>query len=336
MTPWEEVRATGGLGYEGAKLLYRLVYSVAIDRNFPPPHGYARWDQAAIEETAHDFLIGPAGNQRFVAIAHNSTSNDSFRRQLAGAVLNHLRELGRATDLGKLVVRLTDLLTTTDQFEMVERSGAPLWALRGGPTGANTVPVAQLEPHIRSMRVVRPKWSSETRDPPFARHDTLVEMVRRVLTAADGAMTARDLAQVVAARIDIRRIPLTYELDDPSTGLDSGAHADPDSDPADASADRAHALAIFGSLTDREKILVAFSDRTVREVGPLVGLRHAQAAIVRQRLVDRLRDDVADSDNPDATVEVLCELCDAWVVDQTDGDGATLRLVENTERGETR
>lgn len=324
MTPWEEVQATGRIGHEGAKLLYRLVYSVAVDRNIPAPDGHERWGRDAIEETAHDFLSGPAGMKRLVAMASQATDDDSFRRQLAAAVLNYLRTLGRATDLGKLIVRLNDILASTPDFVAVHRSGTPVWTLPGGDTEHNSVHSADLERQIRTMRVDRPRWSSETRDGPLADRETLVEMLNLILGAANGAMPARDLAEVVAARINIRRNPLTWELDDAGTGLGAATHADLGADPASVAVVEAEARELFATLTDREKIMVAFSDKSVRELGPIVDLRHAQAAIVRQRLFDRLRVEVIDLDDPEAVIGVLCELCDSWVADWTAGDGSAL------------
>lgn len=319
MTPLEEVRAIGRIGHEGARLLYRLVYSVAVDRNVPAPEGHLGWGKAAIEETAHDFLSGPAGMERLVAMASQATDDDSFRRQLAAAVHNYLRTLGRATDLGKLIVRLTDILTTTPGFEPVHRGAGTEWTLRGGSTDPTHVATTDLEPEIRAMRVDRPKWTSETRDAPLADRTTLVEMITKILTAADGTMSVRDIAEVVAARIDIRRIPISWELDDPDTRFEPTR----EDDRVTVTVDGLHTRDFFERLTDREKIMVAFSDKSVRELGSLVGLRHAQAAIVRQRLYDRIRVEFADAEDPEDVIEVLCDLCEAWVAHWTDGDGPT-------------
>ena len=269
MTPLEEVRATGRIGHEGARLIYRLVYSVAVDRNIPPPEGHLGWGKAAIEETAHDFLIGPSAMERLVAMASQATDDDSFRRQLAAAVHNYLRTLGRATDLGKLIVRLTDILSTTPVFEPVHRGAGTEWTLVGGSSDPTRVVAADLEREIRATRVHRPKWTSETRDAPLADRTTLVEMITRILTAAGGTMSVRDIAEVVATRIDIRRIPISWELDDPDTRFEP-TRGD---DRATMSVDALHTRDFFEALTDREKIMVAFSDRSVRALGSLRGTR---------------------------------------------------------------
>jgi len=320
VTPLEEVRTTGRIGHEGARLLYRLVYSVAVDRNIPAPQGHQSWGRTAIEETAHDFLSGSAGMQRLVTIATQSNNDDSFRRQLAAAVLNHLRTGGRATDVGKLVVRLNDILKTTPSFEKVRNGRSTYWAMADGRTDVSDVPLSDLELELRTMEVVRPKWTSETRDAPLADRAVLVEMLTRVLTRAAGSLTSRDLAAVIAARIDIRRVPIAYELDDPDEQFEPAA---PD-DAGSATVASSQALDFFNRLTDRERIILANPDKTARELAPLVGLKHAQTAVVRQRLFDRVRDEVAESEDPEGIVEDLCDLCEEWVAHWTNHEGSTL------------
>lgn len=320
MTPLEEVRATGRIGHEGARLLYRLVYSVAVDRNFPAPRGHQSWSRDAIEEVAHDFLTGSAGMERLITIATQSNDDDSFRRQLAAAVLNHLRTGGRATDVGKLVLRLNEIMKTTPAFEKVRNGRTTNWTLAGGPTEVSVVPVSDLEVELRTMKVDRPRWTSETRDAPVAARATLIEMLTRVLNRAGGAMTSRDLAGVIAARIDIRRVPIAYELDDPDEHVEPAA---PD-DAGSATVNSSQAVDFFDRLTDRERIILANPDKTARELAPLVGLKHAQTAVVRQRLFDRVRGEVAGSEAPEGVVEDLCDLCEEWVAHWTNDEGATL------------
>jgi hypothetical protein len=319
VTPLEEVRTTGRIGHEGARLLYRLVYSVAVDRNIPAPQGHENWGRAAIEETAHDFLSGSAGMERLVTIANQSNDDDSFRRQLAAAVLNHLRTGGRTTDVGKLVIRLNEILKTTPAFEKIRNGRSNYWAITNGPTDVSNVALSDLEPELRTMEVIRPKWTSETRDAPLADRSTLIDMLTRVLTRAGGSLTSRDLAEVIAARVDIRRVPIAYELDDPDEHFEPAApdHA------GSATVDSSQAHDFFNTLTDRERIILTNPDKTARELAPLLGLKHAQTAVVRQRLFDRLRNEVAESEDPEAVVEDLCDLCEEWVADWTDHEGAT-------------
>src|SRR5690349_20825629 len=123
MSAWEELRETHALGRQGAELLYLTVRGVARARHFPPPDGYERWNLDATEEVAHDFLVGPRAVERLVEMAANATDDESFARLLSQAVLNHLRGVARQTALGKLVVRLKQLLREPE-FR-VEPPGVP-------------------------------------------------------------------------------------------------------------------------------------------------------------------------------------------------------------------
>src|ERR1700749_822005 len=127
MTPREEVLATQRIGLAGATLLYRLVYLVAVARNFPPPPGFDRWDPSAVTETAHDSLDGPRGARRVIDIAIRSADEQGFERILEQAIVNHLRDISRRTDMGRLVRRVTEVLTDEPAFSRV--AGVARWAL---------------------------------------------------------------------------------------------------------------------------------------------------------------------------------------------------------------
>src|SRR4051794_14894287 len=103
MTAWSELRDTGQLGDQGVAALYRAVSVVAVSHNFPPPPGSERWDEAAITDVTHDFLTGPRGLARMTEIALRASDERSFARLLDTAVLNHLRDVARRTDRGRLI-----------------------------------------------------------------------------------------------------------------------------------------------------------------------------------------------------------------------------------------
>ena len=132
MTPREEILRDGRLGPEGAELLYRTVWLVAVGNRFPPPEGSSGWDGTAVGEVAHDFIRDQRGPKRLLDVAVRSVDDRSFERLLEAAVLNFLRDMARGTDLGKLIVRLKEILRDEKDFESVP--GRPeRWALSGGP-----------------------------------------------------------------------------------------------------------------------------------------------------------------------------------------------------------
>jgi hypothetical protein len=318
MTPREEVLAEQRIGPAGAALLYRIVRAVAIARNFPPPPGSSGWDDTAVIETAHDFLDGERGRRRVADIAIRSVDDMSFERIMEAAVVNHLREISRRTDVGKLVLRVTEILTEEEDFQRVA-SQPTRWMLTGGRAVPSTVPDTRLAAAIVGTQVTIPAWSSERRSAPLADRETFIRMLRAVLAAADGSLTAADIAQAVATRLDPRRSPLSIELD----VLESVAEQAAGQDPAAQATTTIRAAQIFDELDDRSRLLVATYEQPVRDLGELLAIGKSQAGLLRQRLTRWLREELKDDTEADATLAEIRRLCESWLEDRTTAPGAT-------------
>jgi hypothetical protein len=337
MTPREEVLATQRIGLTGAILLYRLVYLVAIARNFPPPPGCDRWDASAVTETAHDFLDGPRGARRVIDIAIRSADEQGFERVLEQAIVNHLRDISRRTDMGRLVRRVTEVLTDEPAFSRVAGGTAtgsrpaskPVarWALKDGPTASSGTPETTLIAALAPVEVTIPEWSSERRSAPLADRGSFARMLTAVLAAADGSLTAADIARVVATRLDHHRTPLSLELD----VLETVAEWSTALDPAVLASSSVRAAEIFAGLSENERILLACFDLPVRDLGSVLTLRKSQASLLRQRLAARLHDELADDEDPDDTVAELCRRCEQWARHRTAALDATLGHGDDTE-----
>jgi hypothetical protein len=346
--PREEVLATQRIGPAGAALLYRLVFLVAIARNFPPPAGFDRWDPSAVTETAHDFLDGPRGARRVIDIAIRSADEQGFERVLEQAIVNHLRDISRRTDMGRLVRRVTEVLTDEPAFSRVTGAVATAavpataagraravpasktggrWALKDGPTAPSGAPETTLIAALARVEVTVPEWSSERRSAPLADRASFTRMLSAVLAAACGSLTAADMARVVATRLDHHRTPLSLELD----VLETAAERSPALDPAVRASSAVRAQEIFGGLSENERILLACFDLPVRDLGSVLTLRKSQASLLRQRLAARLHGELADDEDPDGTVAELCRRCEQWTQDRTAALGTTLGHGDDTE-----
>jgi hypothetical protein len=152
-----------------------------------------------------------------------------------------------------------------------------------------------------------------------------------VLTAAAGSLTAVDIAHALTARLDHHRTSNTTALDLREQLSEPAPTSD---DPAAHTVAELHALDIFNSLSDRERIMITALDRNVRDAARLIDTGKTQAALIRQRLVDRLRKELADDDHPDTTATILCGLCDAWLASRTRANDATSVDVKRHERGD--
>ena len=323
LSPRGEVLATRRIGPAGAALLYRMVRAVAIARNFPPPEGFGRWDDSAVTEMAHDFLDGERGERRIVNVVASSVDDKSFERILERAVVNHLREVSRRSDMGKLIVRVAEILKEEAAFSRVEGTGdgASRWTLKDGPTVVSTVPETVLISALAPVQVMVPKWNSERRAGPLADRESFVRMIVAVLSAANGSLSAADIAHVLATRMDHRKAPLSIELD----VLESAVEHPPALDPAVQASSAVLAAQIFGRLSERERMILALSDVTVRGLGDALALGRSQAALLRNRLAERLRDELADDPTREETLAELCRLCENWVEGRTRILGGTFK-----------
>jgi len=318
MRPREEVLAEQRIGPAGAALLYRLVRAVAVSRNFPPPSGSRGWDDTAVIETAHDFLDGERGRRRVADIAVRSVDEMTFERIMEAAVVNHLREVSRRTDMGKLVLRVTEVLTDDSDFQRVA-SHPSRWTLAGGRAAPSAVSDTRLAAAVVSIQVTIPAWSSERRSAPLADRETFIRLLRAVLAAADGSLTAAGIAQAVATRLDHRRTPLSIELD----VLESIAERAPGQDPAAQATTSIRAAQIFDQLDDRSRLLIATYEQPVRDLGEVLAIGKSQAGLLRQRLTGWLREELKDDTEADATIAEIRRLCEFWLEDRTAASGAT-------------
>lgn len=331
-TARDEVLETGRIGEAGALLLYRTVWSVAVGRNFPPPTGSQGWDRSAVTETAHDFLDGERGIKRITDVVVRSVDDRSFERLLEGSVLNFLRDQSRRTDMGKLILRVTEILRDESAFDLVPGSPSR-WTLAAGDTAPSVVRPDSLARAMVGVEVVVPAWASEHRDSPLADRDSFIRLLVAVLTAAEGSLTSADVAHVIATRLDHRRIPLTMELD----VLEHISEPDDGRNPATMILGNLRGQELFNQLSDRERILVATIERSVRDLGSVLAVGKSQASLLRQRLSDWLQAELGDDDDAEQTTKALFGLCESWLHDRTELHGATFANdVRHKERGRRR
>jgi hypothetical protein len=165
--------------------------------------------------------------------------------------------------------------------------------------------------------VTVPRWSSERRRAPRADFDSFERLIRRVLFAADGSLTAAQIALALSARLGPRRTPLTVELDVLERLPDRSADAQTE----DQVLGRLHSADVFDRLSDRDRILIATWEKPVRDLGDVLGVGHSQAGALRQRLAVRLAGELAGDRGPEIVVNELRALAAEWMRERTAGHG---------------
>lgn len=303
MSAYTELSETGSLGTEGVSLLYRTVAAVARFDRYPPPDGYQAWTNDAVTEIAHDFLVGPRASERLVQLAVLAVDDAGFDRLLEASVRNFFRSRARATARGKLYRRLQSLLEEDDRFVAAAATVGPSWSLRDGPAEPWVGRIDALLTVAASVPV--PLTGGE-----HSRRDALREMCLRVLGTAEGAILLDDLVFVAGWRLGLSPAPLTLDTDsiEPAAAVDVASESAADLD--------AHAL--FGLLTDRERLLLLVLDEPVREAAEFVGVSKSTAAEAANRLRHKLRSLVPDENELLGVLRPLTALASQWAGPRTE------------------
>ncbi|MFP5319302.1 MAG: hypothetical protein ACLGI2_13555 [Acidimicrobiia bacterium] len=290
--------------------LQRTIRAVGIARNFPPPEGHDRWDADAVRSATSEFLADAQTPRRLTDLAVSCASDQALRARLQGAVRNFLADLGRRTPIGKLVVRINDVLGHDPGFLKV----AGRWAAAGGPTTPGGDDPDALGRAILGVPVVVPTWGHEAaRNAPVADKATIASLCRTLLEAAGGTLTVRTLARAIGHRLGLGQAPLSLEVE----ALDPPAPA-PAASPAPADATGAEALRLVRAtevvalLGDRERLSVAYPEYSVRELGPILGAGPSQSHIIRRRAVETIRAELVDDDDAEAVALLVIELARIW------------------------
>ena len=317
MTPLEELQADGRLGPEGARLLYRIVRSVVVGHGFPPPGERAAWNGEAVAETAHEFLADERTPKRLSHLLVHAVDDDSFTRLLHRMVLNFLRDGGRRTELGRLMLRLRDVLARGDEFVAEE---GDRWRLeKQPPVPSSVAPAALVEAAAAERHVEVPRWSAQARRrAPAADAASLERLCRRILEAAAGTVALDQLARAVAPRLGLMPTPLAAAPGDFDT-VESVAGPQH----ADAVLDSLRAAEIFGILSRRERLLLASAGTPVRELRAVIGVGPSQAAELQARLRAILAAELQDDEAYEAVFFHLVDQAKAWARQQQEYQQST-------------
>lgn len=126
------------------------------------------------------------------------------------------------------------------------------------------------------------RWRAEARRrSPVADAASMLAVCEAVLRAAGATLPISDLAEVVAARFAVSRGPVVVPVDDverwaPTTSTIDEAAAELET--------RVGAERLLAQLTPRERLVLAYLDRPVRQVADLTGLGKSTAAEVASRV----------------------------------------------------
>jgi hypothetical protein len=286
VSAWEEVRRSGAFGQEATLELYQCVRAVARVGNYPPPEGHGRWVLDAVVETAHDVFADARGPQRLVELAVKASDDASFRRLLEQVVRNYLRDQARATSKGRLIRRLRELLDVDPRFSIVprDRPGAGNVELADGTTpgvwNGRLSDLTSAAYKVTDVSIVR--WRAEAaRQSPIADAASLAAVCEAVLRAAGASLPVSEIADVIAIRFSVSPGPVVIPVDDVEPWSPLTSLIDETATEAEI---RAAAERLVVQLTPKERLVLAYLDRPVRQIADLTGLGKSAAAEVASRV----------------------------------------------------
>jgi hypothetical protein len=273
-----ELRATGRLGDEGARLVYASVRVVALRHRIPSPKGHSTWDEEAVQEVAHAFVAEHLlGKRRLDSLLLRSTDEASFRRLLEATVRNYFHDELRRTARGALGRRLGEILDADSRFRLWVAGGtrfgsASFWGLSGWvePRPFESLP-ASLAPaawRIPGIAVVR--WRTDAaRRSPVTDGPSLTRFLEGVFEAADGLMTMPNLVEVASYRFSLQDAPAIISLDEPEpvpARLEEPG-------PEERTVARDKAAHVYAQLSERERrVLLRMGDEDIRTGAEELGL----------------------------------------------------------------
>lgn len=318
MSPLAELHA-GKTGDAFNALLKKTIAAVASGRNFPPPEG-KRWTKDQIDDVARAYLAHKRTPKAISTMVAKCGDDAALARYLQGVIRNFLRDMGRATEIGRLTGRVRRALREAPAF--VNAHG-DYWGRGGGSAEASGVGPDALIAAAAKVKVVFVKWSpTARRNHPFADKASIDALITAVLKAAGGTVRAQDIAVAIAPSLLVVTGPETVEVD-------SGDYPDVGWRPAgfdetgDDVVDRERAIEVIELLTDREKISLAYPGLNVRELGALIGRGHTQAGVVRNKAIAMLQSELGEEPNGQRVGELVIEFAKIWVQDRTDPNDVT-------------
>src|SRR4051794_40978869 len=104
------------IGDEFLALLQRAIRAAVRDGRYPPPEGQLGWDPDAVRATVADFLASNQTPRRLTDLRTHCRTDEALKARLQRTVRNFLADTGRRTPVGRLVLRINEVLDGDPAF----------------------------------------------------------------------------------------------------------------------------------------------------------------------------------------------------------------------------
>lgn len=284
-------------------LFIRLTGQVVRMGAFPLPPGHSGWTHDAVAEVAGR-VYAAKGKGLALRVLEKAKSQNSLERIILATVERALIDEAKGTETGKLRRRLETVLGSDARFVHLD-TPEKCWALVGR---SHLLWQGDVDDLLDAALAVRgytiTTWNiAGPTAAPVKR--ALREVSHGVLSYADGAVRDQELAIVVRERfvliapLQLTSSEMLTEESEPLSDAESGPEAEV---VLIATAD-----AVWGVLDADEQAALAYvgQGQPATEWARIVSLRPAEAELVEQRVLEKLR--LAVADDEDATA-LLAEL----------------------------
>jgi hypothetical protein len=308
VSAYGELTATGAIGDETLDLLRRLSAQYTRTHSFPPPDGYDRWNDEAVDDLLAA-MFSDKGPAFVMACLAGASDQASLERMLLATIGNYLKDGAKRTERGKLRRRLRGLLERDPRFVRFAAAqvGVDGWALAGTPPEFTRRSIAELQGAALAVRGVSvTRWNTAGPTPTGTRH-ALLTVAEAVLAAAEGIVGDDDLARVLESRFALIAPPRFTQLDYP--GLPGEAATHPDDEPSVLVAVDDRAEDLWQSLTQLERSLLPHLGEPDDVLATISGVGPREARAIADTLAEKLRLATVDDQQHDDLVLALLALC---------------------------
>lgn len=314
MTAYSEI-AKGEPGNDFIDLVGRTIRAVARSRNYPPPDNRDHWDEDAVISMTTSFFADPQTPRRLNDLRVRCSDERGLRSVLQSTIRNHLADVGRRTDVGRIVRRFDDVLAADDSFQ---KTGGN-WRLESEPVDGTIIDFEGLVKAASKVEVSAPSnWhQSANRKSPDIDKESAVRLAAVLLRASAFPLTSSTIGQVAARRLGIGQTPLSLDVSgyEPPSAIESAT--------ADGAVLDLRASEVLDLLTNAQRVALGRLDLSVVDLGVLLSVSKSTAAAIRNGARIVLKDQLKEEHGGQDVAERVLQLAVAWTDSWTASDDAT-------------
>ena len=306
-----ELSQEGRVGEAGAAVVTAVVAQVAGARrpraSYPTMDEKWEWDDAAITDAVHEFVVYLNDERRFDALLATAVDGQTLEKGLYVRCVSWFKDRAKATDEGAFDRKLDRALASGRRAGSVAEVpvvGSTAWHRVQDPTEIYGGPDQPLLHAAHATAIERVRWTSSDRRDPITNAASLL----RVCVAAMAAVAMAVLTDTLR-RVSLHRLGLDLRADD---ALGDHPEAATDVPAQDAVLVEHVAAEVAGQLSDTHLrvLAIASDDASPEAVANEFGVGRTKASEMKKEAVTALRECLRDSvdDDPDLAQAVAARL----------------------------